>query len=202
MNITSDVQEKLWAATGVSRISDIPGFPLPNHDALKATVATGEVQLGIEYAAAREFAQITKSPSAELLIITLSLVQPALAVGSLVLPFVTNNWWTIGGAISSFLGQLFANPYNPAKWLGRLLVAAALLHLVVDQSIVHGTTWISFSFAVSAIVLWLLNGLAWSWAHEAVLASEAFAAYLFKTRNLHIRDKHGIIHSVLREGQP
>lgn len=201
MNITSAVQQKLWAAAGVSRISDIPGFPLPNHAAPKATVATGEVQLGIEYAAAREFAQITKSPSAELLILTLSLVQPTVAVGSLVLPFVTNNWWTIGGVVSSFLGQMFANPYNPAKRLARVLVAAALLHLVAAQSIVHGTTWISFSFAVSAIVLWLLNGLAWSWAHEAVLASEAFAAYLFKTRNLHIRDKHGNIHNVVRESQ-
>lgn len=202
MNITADVQQELWKAARVSRISEIPEFPLPSYAALKAAVTSGEMQLGIEYAAAREFVRITKSASAELPILVLSLVQPALAVASLVLPFVTNNWWALGGVVSSFLGQIFANPYNPAKRLGRLLVAAAVLHLVVAQSVVRGMTWISFSFAVSAIVLWLLNSLAWNWAREAVLSSEAFAAYLFKTRNLHIRDKYGNIHNVLRRGQP
>ncbi len=28
MNITPDVEERLWAAAGVSRLSDIAGFPL------------------------------------------------------------------------------------------------------------------------------------------------------------------------------
>ena len=43
MNITPEVQQTFWAAAGVSQISDIPGFPLPNHPALKAAVASGEV---------------------------------------------------------------------------------------------------------------------------------------------------------------
>lgn len=201
MNITSDVEQRLWAAAGVSRISDIADFPLPSHDALKAAVASGEAHLGIEYAAARDLVRITKSPSAVLLILALSLVMPALAVGSLILTFVTGNWLALGGVVSSFLGQTFANPYNPVKGLGKLLVVGALLHVVVAQSVVQGTAWVSFSFAVSAIALWTLNRLAWRWAHEAALASEAFAAHLFKTHNLHIRDNHGKIHDAQREGQ-
>jgi len=194
MNITPEVEQRLWAAAGVSRISDIAGFPLPNYDALKTTVANGQAQLGVEYAAARDLVRITKSPSAAMLILALSFVMPALAFGSLILAFLTWNWWALGGVVSSFLGQMFANPYNPLKRLGKLLVAGALLHVVVAQSVVHGTAWVSFSFAVSAIALWTLNHLAWRWAHEAALASEAFAAHLFKTHNLHIRDNHGKIH--------
>jgi hypothetical protein len=45
--------------------------------------------------------------------------------------------------------------------------------------------------AASAIALWTLNRPAWRWAHDAVLASEAVAADLFRTHNLHIRDKSG-----------
>jgi len=126
---------------------------------------------------------------------------PALVIGSVVVAFVTGNWWALGGVVSSFLGQTIANPYLPAKNLGRLLVAGAMLHVVVSQSIIQGGTWISFSFAVSAVALWTLNHLTWKWAHEAALASEAFASHLFKTHNLHIRDIHGTIHDAQREGQ-
>lgn len=196
MNITPEVQQTFWAAAGVSQISDIPEFPLPNHPALKAAVASGEVQLGIEYAAARELAHITKSKVAGAVLLALAWVMPVFAVGSLIVAFFTGNWWALGGVISSFLGQMSVNPYNPAKRLGWVLVVAALVHVIVAQSFVQGVTWVSFSFAASAIALWMLNRLAWTWAHEAALASEAFAAYLFKTRNLHIRDSQGILHSV------
>jgi hypothetical protein len=83
----------------------------------------------------------------------------------------------------------------------KILVVAALLHLAVAGSITTGLTWASFSFAVSAITLRILNHLAWRWAHEAALASEAFAAHLFRTRNLHIRDSTGKFHNVKADVQ-
>jgi len=194
MNLTPDAEKQLWARAGVSRIVDIRGFPFPSHDAFKAAVTKGDAQLGIEYAAARDLVRVTKSPAAAVLVLGLSWVTPLLALASLVLPFATGNWWALGGAPSSFLGQLLANPYNPAKPLTKVILAGALLHLAVNRSILHGATWISFCFAVSAITLWVLNRLAWTWAHAAAFHSEALAALLFKTRNLHIRDRQGNIH--------
>jgi hypothetical protein len=94
------------------------------------------------------------------------------------------------------LDRLRPHSYDPTKSVIKLAVAGAILHVAFARSILEGTTWISFCFAVSAIALWVLNRLAWRWAHDAVLASEAFAAYLFGTRNLHIRDKGGKMHNV------
>jgi hypothetical protein len=184
MKITPDVERRLW----------IDGFPFPSHEALRAAIAAGQAQLGIEYAAARESVRMTKSAIAEALTLALSFVMPALAVGSVVLAFATGNWWALGGVISSFLGQLLANPYNPLKWLVTLLVAGALVHVAIAHSIVKELAWVSFSFAASAIAVWTLNRLAWSWAHDAALRSEAFAAHLFSTHNLHTRDSQGEIH--------
>lgn len=194
VNLTRDAEKQLWARAGVSRIVDIRGFPYPNHDAFKAAVARGDAQLGIEYAAARDLVRTTKSPAAAVLVLGLSWVTPLLALASLVLPFASGNWWALGGAPSSFLGQFLANPYNPAKPLTKVMLAGALLHLAVNRSILHGAAWISFCFAISAITLWVWNRLAWTWAHAAALHSEALAALLFKTRNLHIRDRQGNIH--------
>ena len=199
MSIDPDVEQKLWTAAGVSQITDIAGFPLASHDSLKAAVTSGEVQLGIEFAAARDLVRITKSPSAALLTLALAFVMPLLAISSLILAFATGNWWTLGGIASSILGQMLANPYNPIKSLVKLLVAGALIHVVANQSIIEGATWASFSFIVSAVALWTLNRLAWKWAKEAALASEALAAHLFKTGNLNIQDNNGKIHSVQRE---
>lgn len=194
MNTTPEIEKKLWAAVGASRISDIAGFPFASQAALKAAVAAGEAQLGIEYAAARDLVRISKSAAASALILALTWVMPLLAVGSIGVAFATGNWWALCGVISSFLGQMFANPYNPARGLGKLLVAAALVYVFVAGSVTQGATWAAFSFGASAIALWTLNCLAWRWAHDAVLASEAVAAYLFRTHNLHIRDKDGKMH--------
>lgn len=201
MNITPSVEEQLWARAGVSRIADIRGFPFSSYDAFKAAVRKGDAQLGIEYAAARDLVRVTKSPAAGLLVLGLSWVTPLLAFASLVLPFSTGNWWALGGAPSSFLGQFLANPYNPAKVVTKVILAGALLHLAVNRSILHGATWISFCFAMSAITLWVLNRLAWTWAHTAALHSEALAAVLFKSHNLHIRDRQGNIHNAEPSGE-
>lgn len=195
MNLTPNAEEQLWSQAGVRRIVDVRGFPFPSYDALRAAVMNREAQLGIEYAAARDLVRITKSPAAALLILAMTGMTPLLALASLLLPFLTGNWWALGGAPSSFLGQFLANPYNPAKPLTKVILAGTLLHLAVNQSVLHGATWISFCFAASVVNLWVLNRLAWAWAHAGVLQSEALAALLFKTRNLHIRDSSGTIHN-------
>ncbi|MEX2492741.1 MAG: hypothetical protein WD425_13370 [Nitrospirales bacterium] len=199
MNITQEIEKELWTKAEVSRITDIPGFPFQNYNALIDAVTAGDARIGIEYSAARELVTISKSASASALILALSWVMPALAIGSVVVALVTGNWWALGGVVSSFLGQTFANPYIPVKGLGKLLVAGALIHILFAQSIIEGFTWVSFSFAVSAVALYTWNGLAWKWAIEAALASEAFAAYLFKTNNLHIIDNQGKFHDAQRE---
>jgi hypothetical protein len=191
MNITPEIEKNLWISANVSQVADIPGFPFGSHAGLKAAVASGHIQLGIEYAAARGFVSITKSPGAAALILALTWVMPALGIGSVLVAFVTGNWWALCGVVTAFLGQTLANPYSPAQSLWKILVVGAVLHLAAADSITTGLTWASFSFAGSAVALRVLNRLAWRWAHNAVLASEAFAAYLFRTRNLHIRDSTG-----------
>lgn len=201
MNITPETDKKLWAAANASRIEDIPGFPLANYAELKAAVASGQMQLGIEYGAARSLAGISKSAGASALILALTWVMPAMAVGSVIVALVTGNWWALLGVITCFLGQTLANPYSPAQSLWKILAVAAILHLATAGSITAGLTWASFSFVVSAIALRILNHLAWRWAHDAVLASEAFAAHLFRTRNLHLRDSTGKHHNVQADAQ-
>lgn len=201
MNVTASVEEQLWSRGGVRRIHDVRGFPFPSYEALKAAVLKREAQLGIEYAAARDLVRVTKSPAAAFLILAMTWVTPLLALASLVLPFLTGNWWALAGAPSSFLGQFLANPYNPAKLLTKVILAGTLLHLIISQSVIHWTAWISFCFAASVVNLWVLNRLAWSWAHAGVLQSEALAALLFKTRNLHIRDRSGTIHNAEPAGE-
>jgi len=200
MNITPEIEKELWTKAEASGITDIPGFPFPSYYALTEAVTTGDARMGIEYTAAKELVRISKSNSAGFLLPILFLVMPALAIGSVVVAFMTGNWWALGGVISSFLGQILANPYNPVKLLGKLLVAGALFHIFFAQSIIEGFAWVSFSFAVSAVALYTWNGLAGKWAMEAALASEAFAAYLFKTNNLHIVDNQGKWHDAQREG--
>lgn len=231
----------MWAGVGVSQIIDIRGFPFLSYDAFKAAVTKGDAQLGIEYAAARGLVRVTKSPAAALVVLGLSWVTPLLALVSLVLPFSTGNWWTLGGVASSFIGQTLANPYNPVKGLIGLAVVGAMRHVVFARAILQallgqlvvnphdpvgssiklaiklavlgailhvafagtllqGPAWISFCFAVSAMVLWALNHLAWRWAHAAALRSEAIAAVLFKTHNLHIRDRQGNVHDAEPSG--
>lgn len=201
MSLTPTVEEQLWSRAGVCRIVDVRGFPFPSHDAMREAVMRREAQLGIEYAAARDLVRVTKSPAAGVLILAMTWLTPLLALASLVLPFITGNWWALGGAPSSFLGQFLANPYNPAKPLTKVILAATLLHLIVAQSVLHGAAWISFCFAASVVNLWVLNRLAWKWAHAGVLQSEALAALLFKTRNLHIRDRSGTIHDAQPAGE-
>jgi hypothetical protein len=133
MNTTPEIEKKLWAAAGVSRISDIPGFPFDSHAALKAAVAAGEAQFGIEYAAARDLVPISKPTVASALILALTWVTPLLAVGSIVVAFVTGNWWALCGVVSSFLGQTLANPCIPARSLWKILVAAAVAHIFVTR---------------------------------------------------------------------
>jgi len=200
MKISPSIEEQLWSRAGVHRIVDVRGFPFPSYDAFRAAVSSSEAQLGIEYAAARDLVRVTKSPAAAILILGMSWVTPLLALGSLIAAFVTGNWWALGGAPSSFLGQILANPHNPAKYLTKIILIGALLHLTVNRSILHGATWISFCFAVAAINLWVLSRLAWPWAHADVLRSEALAALIFKTRNLHIRDRSGTIHDAEAPG--
>jgi hypothetical protein len=198
MNISPEVERKLWESANAKRIGDIPGFPLASHDELKAAVGAGQMQMGIEFTAARGLVSISKSPGASALILALTWVTPLLAVGSAVVAIVTGNWWALVGVVTSFLGQILANPYSPAQFLWKLLVAAAVIHLLNAEHITAGLAWASFVFAVSAITLRVLNRLAWRWAHQAVLGSEAFAAYLFRTRNLHLRDSSGKHHNVLQ----
>lgn len=191
--IPPETEQKLWAAVGASRLTDVNGFPFPSHAALAAAVQSGDAQLGIEYAAARNSANITKGPVALFVILLLSLVKPALVVVSVILAFATGHWSTLGGAPSAFLGHLLANPYRPAKPVARVLVAAAVVHVALARTLI-GFSWISFALATSAIALWTLNALAWSWARDAILASEAVAAAFFKGRDLHIRTRDGQIH--------
>jgi len=195
MTVTSEHEQTLWNEAGVSRISDIDGFPFPSHAALRSAVDNGTAYLGIEYAAARSLVSI-RSVKSVLFVSALGLVMPALALTSPIVAFFTGNWWALGGAISALLGRFSANPYIPSKRFAKLLVAGAVLHIVIARSIIQGSTWISFCFAASAIALWTLNHLAWKWAHDAALSSEAVAAYLFKTRNLHICDDHGEVYNV------
>jgi hypothetical protein len=201
MNLTPSVEEQLLSRAGVRRIVDVHGFPFSSHDALKTAVMKHEAHLGIEYAAARDLVRITKSPAAGFLILAMTWVTPFLAFASLVLPFITGTWWALGGIVSSFLGQFLANPYNPAKLLTKVVFAGTLLHLILNQSVLHGMAWVSFCFAASVVNLWVLNRLAWTWAHAGVLQSEALATLLFKTRNLHIRDHSGKIHDAERTGE-
>lgn len=198
MNITPDVEKKLWESAEARRIADIPGFPLASHADLKASVASGQMQMGIEYTAARSLVSVTKSSAASAFILALTWVMPALVFVSVVVAVVTGNWWALVGIITSFLGQFLANPYSPAQTLWKVLVAAAVVHLAAAGSITGGLAWASFSFVVSALTLRLLNRLAWQWAYKAVLGSEAFAAYMFRTRNLHLRDHTGKHHNVIQ----
>jgi len=194
MNISPEQEQFFWKSAGASNICDVPGFPYPSYPAFKAAVFSGQVKLGIEYAAARELSTLTKSRIAGLFILAMAFASPLLAVASLALAFITGHWWVLGGTVTAFLGRLAANPYNPLKRVGAALAIIAFIYALAAEDITTGAPWSALVFTLGYCALWLLNRLSWAWAHDALLESEALAAYLFSTRNLHILDHTGRMH--------
>ena len=67
------------------------------------------------------------------------------------------------------------------------MAISLLAYFVLINRVFGSYQWIALAYSISFLTTRHLNRTAWNWAHNAVLSSEAFASYLYKTGNLHIR---------------
>ena len=183
----SSQDASFWEAAGVKSLSNLQDFPFENHSDLVNAVKKGEASIGIEYAAARDLAAVTKSPRGYYIILALSWVPFLFAPASIAVAIMTARWSVLVGIVLALLGQFLASPHNPIHVIAYIGSLIALSYCLFMGTILSPGTWSAFAFGISFLVTRFLNRTAWKWARNAVLSSEAFAAYLYKTANLHIK---------------
>ncbi len=194
-------EDKLWELAGARSVGELPEFPFRSYRDFKTAVESGEAHIGIEYAAARDLAHVTKSPGASYLLLVLTWLPFLLAFASIVLAVVIRQWLLLAGSLTALLGMVLASPHNPLRWPAFWISLFALGYCVFVRTLLSPGAWLGFAFAVSFLVVSLVNRAAWNWAHAAVLRSEVITAYLWKAGQLHIRgDEFGMKSLALHRG--
>ncbi len=193
---TTSTDQEFWRAAEVRAISEIPGFPFESHRALIEAVRNGHALLGVEHATAVNLAHVTASAArAYLLLAMMGLPFLIAIVGSIILPFTHGNWLAFLGLITAPAGMFLATPYMPLKGALFGLSIGALFYSLAAGPVVGGFRWALFSFGASYLFTRGGRRLARDWALDAVLRSEALAAYLYKAGKLYIQDSNGVMHS-------
>jgi hypothetical protein len=185
MNLKTE--KKLFEAAGVRSVSEISNFPYRTHFEFVSAVRSKKAAIGIEYPAAREFAALTKSAFAYNLILAIFWTPFILMFLSVVLAFYIKSWLTLIGIVTAIVGNLFASPYNQARKIGFLFTILAFAIVIINRSLITPIGWACFAFASTFTIIRMMNRTAWNWAYDAILKSEAFTAYFFKSGNLHIK---------------
>ncbi len=200
MNIAASNEHRLWKEAGVSSIADLPGFPFATHDEFAAAVRANKAAVGIDFTAARNMLVVVESRATLVFVQLLTWVPALLGLGSIPLAIARRDWLALLGVPAAAMAFIFASPYNPLhKIVLRFSVVAAGC-LVFTGSAFAGFRWATICLGGSMFTLWYVNSIASECARTAVLSSEAFAAFLFKSRNLHIWDAAGRVHSLVHEG--
>jgi hypothetical protein len=199
--MTNALEDKLWESAGARSVAELPEFPFRSYQDFKTAVESGEATIGIEYAAARDLAHVTKSRSASYLLLALTWLPFLLAFASIILAIVTRQWLILAGSVTALLGMVLASPHNPMRRPAFWASLLALGYNVFVRTVLSPGAWSGFAFAVSFLAVSFVNRTAWNWAHAAVLRSEALTAYLWKAAQLHIRsDKFGMKSLASRRG--
>jgi len=183
------LEDRLWESAGVRSVSELPQFPFRSYKAFVAAVRNGDAAIGIEYGAARELAHVTKSPAASYALLALSFVPLLFVPASVILAVVTGRWTTLLGIPTALIAMFLSSPYNPLRHIALLGSLASAAYCLIAGTVFTAGTWSLFGFGLSFFAMRFLNRIAWNWASEAVLVSEALTAHLWKTANLHIKGK-------------
>jgi hypothetical protein len=200
MAIAADNERRFWQAAGVASVAELPGFPFATHGDFTAAVGSSRAAVGIDFSAARSVLGVIESRGMYVFVHLLTWVPIVLGLGSIALAIGRGSWLATLGLPAAAMAYVFASPYNPLqKIVLRFSVVGAAYVLLtgLDGSAFWGIRWAILCFGASMFTLWYLNSLASECARIAVLKSEAFAAFLFKSGNLHIQDAAGQIHSVI-----
>jgi hypothetical protein len=187
--MSPSVEDNLWKSAGVRSVSELPDFPFPSHKDFIAAVRNGAASVGIEYPAARDLAHVTKSRAAQYALFALGGIPILFIPASIVVAIVTGRWATLIGIPTALIGMALASPYNPLHHVLYLASIAAVAYCLIAATVLTAVTWSAFAFGLSFLAVRFVNRTAWSWAKKAILGSEALTAYLWKTKNLHIKGK-------------
>lgn len=187
--MSTPVEDSLWESAGVRSVSELPDFPFLSHNDFVTAVRNGDASVGIEYPAARDLAHVTKSPAASYALLALSWIPFLFIPASIVVAMVSGLWATLVGIPTALIGMALASPYNPLRHVALFGSLAAVTYCLIAATVLTAGTWSAFAFGLSFLTVRFLNRTAWNWAHKAILGSEALTAYLWKTRNLHIKGK-------------
>ena len=187
-------QEKLWAASKWNSVADIPDFPFDSFDQLKAALATGMYDLGIDRGRARElYPLIARSFVAQLVREQVDAIWIWLALASIAGALVLRNFWLLLGIPLALLSWWLATALhfprgrsNSLRWLlGWLGIIGGIWAfwqgsrvpscLLATAGIPLVTVGIVYSVSVKAV-------------RSAILESEALFLFLFEKFACTVRD--------------
>jgi len=172
-----------------AKIEEIPNFPISNFEEVKKKINTGEFSIGIDYTIANDFALWLYGKGHTIFFLVLASTPFIVAVISLILAFIFNNYWLLFGIILGFAGQFFSNPYNPFKSFWSLI--AKMLFLVFLYGFWKGKETMAFLSAFF-VFPFFINSFIYrknqNKLKEVALNSEEIFIFLYQNRALGLRD--------------
>ena len=147
------VEDSLSEAAGVKSVSELPDFPFPSHVAFVAAVRNGDASIGIEYAAARDLAHVTKSPVGLYVLLALSWIPFLFIPASIIVVVLTGRWATLVGIPTALIGMVLASPYNTLRHVALLGSLASLGYCLIAATVLTAGTWSAFAFGLSFLAV-------------------------------------------------
>lgn len=182
-------EQQFWNQAGVSSVSDFADFPLPSHADLVQGIKRGSVDIGIDLTAAMALARYTKSMTASVFGNLIGFIPIMLSLLSVLASYQYNNWLMLTGIPAALLAYLLVNPRNPLHKVFYVMALTALAYCIIAGGVGTTSTWLANAYGTSLLALRFWYRLSSRWAYAAVLGSEAFTAYLWKTSSMHIEGK-------------
>ncbi len=124
------LEEQIAPKLKWTKIDDIPNFPLNSFEDVKRRVEANQFGIGIDFTTSNEFAQWLYGSGYKYFFLLLASTPILVAILSLVLVFVLDNYLLFVGVVLGFAGQFLSNPYNPSKNFWKPIVGILFLIFV------------------------------------------------------------------------
>lgn len=181
-------EEKITPELKWKKIEDIPNFPLSSFNEVKQKLKTGEFSVGIDFTTSNEFAQWLYGPGHKNFFLLLASTPIIVAITSLVLAFVLDNYWLLSGVILGFAGQLLSNPYNSLKNFWKPVVGTLFLVFLYGlwqgkETITYLSAFFVFPFFINSYTYSMNQGK----LERVVLESEKIFIFLYQNEKLGLK---------------
>src|SRR3989344_4357638 len=182
------LEKKIAGDLKWNKIENIPDFPLANFDEVKRGVEANKFSLGIDFTTSNQLAQWLYGQGHKYFFLILASTPIIVAILSIILAIVLNNYWLLAGIALGFIGQFMSNPYNPAKNFWKPIVG--ILFLVFLYGLWQGKETITYLPAFF-VFPFFINSFVYSMNQnkltEVALNSEKVFIFLYQAGKLGLK---------------